>query len=167
MKRQARLRFVVQEHKGRNLHYDFRLEWAGVLKSWAVPKGPSMDPVDKRLAVQVEDHPLEHMDYEGIIPPETYGAGPVLIWDKGLFEPQEGDLDVFLSGGRITFRLEGKKLQGEFALVRLRKGAKGNEWLLMKKKDSHAQQGWKLLSLMTEERLRRLKVKAPPCSTVS
>jgi bifunctional non-homologous end joining protein LigD len=167
MESKPRLRFVVQEHQGKQLHYDFRLEMGGVLKSWAVPKGPSMDSADKRLALMVEDHPLEHMDYEGIIPANSYGGGPVLIWDRGTFEPSSERPEASLTLGRISFRLTGGKLKGGFTLMRLKKGAKGNEWLLIKKKDEHAETGWKLASEMTPERLRHLKEKIPPCSSLS
>jgi bifunctional non-homologous end joining protein LigD len=163
----SKLRFVVQEHRGRNLHYDFRLEIGGVLKSWAIPKGPSLDPAVKRLALMVEDHPLEHIDYEGIIPAKSYGAGPVLIWDRGTFEHKEEEPERSLSKGRLSFNLKGKKLKGGFTLMRLKKGTRGNEWLLIKKKDDQAQTGWILQSEMTGERLSRLKEKIPPCSTAS
>lgn len=160
-------RFVVQEHKGRNLHYDFRLEIGGVLKSWAIPKGPSLDPADKRLALMVEDHTLEHIEYEGIIPADSYGSGPVLIWDKGTFEHAEKEPEKSIEQGRISFQLVGGKLIGGFTLLRLRKGARGNEWLLIKKKDDHAKSGWKLETEMTEERIRSLKEKIPPCDAPS
>src|SRR5512135_2629514 len=108
--------FVVHEHHSKRLHFDLRLEMARVLKSWALPKGPSMNPADKRLAVQVEDHPLDYGDFEGIIPQGTYGAGPVLIWDSGIFEP-EGDPASGLERGKLTFTLKGRKLKGGFSLV--------------------------------------------------
>ncbi len=144
-------RFVVQMHHATRLHFDFRLEMAGVLKSWAVPKGPTLDPAEKRLAMMVEDHPLEYLDFEGIIPAGNYGAGTVMVWDLGTFEPLPGkDLAAMLEKGDLKFILDGEKLRGEFALVRMksrRPGSKGNEWLLLKKKDAHAQPGWKAESL--------------------
>jgi bifunctional non-homologous end joining protein LigD len=139
------LRFVVQKHEATRLHYDFRLELDGVLKSWAVPKGPSMNPQDKRLAMQVEDHPLDYRTFEGTIPEGNYGAGTVMVWDEGAYEPgHEGEADDSaeklrdgLERGRLTFRLHGKKLRGAFSLIRMARG-KGNEWLLIKKQDSFA-----------------------------
>jgi len=122
-------RFVVHEHRATHLHYDFRLEMGGVLRCWAVPKGPSMNPVDKRLAVAVEDHPLDYIDFEGTIPEGEYGAGVVKIWDRGTYSVLDQEKD------KIVFSLAGKKLKGNFALVRLKKGPKGNEWLLIKQKD--------------------------------
>jgi bifunctional non-homologous end joining protein LigD len=131
-------RFVVHEHHASRLHFDFRLEMKGVLRSWAVPKGPSMDPGEKRLAVEVEDHPLEYGDFEGIIPEGEYGAGRVVIWDGGTY----GLLEQ--TGEKIVFSMEGNKLRGNFALVRLRKSKTGKDWLLIKQKDNHALPGWKL-----------------------
>jgi bifunctional non-homologous end joining protein LigD len=126
--------FVVHEHHATHLHWDFRLESGGVFKSWAVPKGPSTNPVDKRLAIQVEDHSLEYGNFEGVIPEGEYGAGEVTIWDKGSYEPA-GDMEEGLRMGRISFILHGSRLTGEFTLVRFKKGAKGNEWLMIKKKE--------------------------------
>jgi len=131
-------RFVVHEHHASRLHFDFRLEMEGALRSWAVPKGPSMDPGEKRLAVEVEDHPLEYGDFEGIIPEGEYGAGRVVIWDGGTY----GLLEQ--TGDKIVFSMEGNKLRGNFALVRLRKSKTGKDWLLIKQKDKHALPGWKL-----------------------
>lgn len=128
------LRFVIQKHQATHLHYDFRLEVGGVLKSWAIPKGPSMDPSEKRLAVQVGDHTLEYGSFEGSIPEGQYGAGTVLIWDQGYYEPLV-DMVSGLKKGNITFCLYGKRLKGEFALVRMQKGSTGKEWLFIKKKE--------------------------------
>lgn len=133
-------RFVVQKHRATRLHYDFRLEQDGVLLSWAVPKGPSQSPADKRLAMQVEDHPVSYFDFEGIIPPDNYGAGTVMVWDVGTWEPL-GEPHEMLRKGDLKFRLHGQKLKGEFVLARMRSrrpGSKGTEWLLIKKRDEHA-----------------------------
>src|SRR5574337_2222808 len=111
--------FVVQKHAARRLHYDFRLELDGVLKSWAVPKGPSLEPGEKRLAVHVEDHPLEYAKFKGVIPEDQYGAGKVEIWDRGTWSP-DGDPHEGYDRGRLKFRLQGKKLHGGWALVRMR-----------------------------------------------
>jgi len=160
------LRFVVHEHKATQLHYDFRLEMGAVLKSWAIPKGPSMNPADKRLAVMVEDHPVEYIDFEGIIPEGSYGAGLVVVWDFGTFELTEpGDPEVQLKSGRFAFTLKGKKLKGGFALARFARGQTGKEWLLMKKKDQHANPTFTLKSELTPERQKTLAVKMPPCET--
>jgi bifunctional non-homologous end joining protein LigD len=135
-------RFVVQKHRATRLHYDFRLEMDGVLKSWAVPKGPSLDPADKRLAMQVEDHPVSYFDFEGIIPPGNYGAGTVMVWDVGTWEP-EGDAHAMLAKGDFKFRLDGDKLKGSFALIHIRSrkpGNKGTEWLLIKHRDAYVQE---------------------------
>ena len=141
------LQFVVQKHAASHLHYDFRLEMEGVLKSWAIPKGPSLNPADKRLAMQVEDHPFDYKDFEGIIPPGNYGAGTVMVWDEGTYEPleetngtkgaEEKALLKELRGGSLKFRLNGHKLKGEFALVRT-KGRGENSWLLIKHRDRYA-----------------------------
>jgi bifunctional non-homologous end joining protein LigD len=136
--------FVVQKHAARALHYDLRLELEGVLKSWAVPKGPSLNPAIKRLAVRVEDHPLDYQDFEGVIPEGNYGAGSVIVWDRGFYHhPAAGDrqeneqlLLEGLSKGNLKLVLAGEKLQGEFALVRTKMDEKS--WLLLKKKDGYA-----------------------------
>ena len=118
--------FVVHEHHASHLHWDFRLEVAGVLKSWAVPKGPSMNPADQRLAIQVADHALAYGSFEGIIPEGRYGAGRVIIWDSGTYEPLT-PMDEGLGRGHLSFVLSGRRLHGEFALVRLKRGATGRE----------------------------------------
>ena len=141
----SKLIFVVQRHKATNLHYDFRLELDGVLKSWAVPKGPSLNPKDKRLAMMVEDHPYNYKDFAGIIPEGNYGAGIVEIWDKGTYTDIENSsrevavkkLHEGLKTGNLKFQLFGKKLKGEFALVKL-KNTEDNSWLLIKHNDEFA-----------------------------
>ncbi len=159
-------RFVVHEHKATRLHYDFRLELGGVLKSWAVPKGPSMNPADKRLAVMVPDHPVEYIDFEGIIPEGNYGAGPVVVWDHGTYEPIEaGTPETQLRAGKLAFSLKGKKLKGGFALARFARGRTGKEWLLIKKNDEHTDPAWSLQSDLTPARLKRLAIKIPPCES--
>ena len=155
--RQAR--FVVQEHHARALHWDFRLEVGGVLASWAVPKGPSLNPADKRMAMRTEDHPLEYVDFEGVIPEREYGAGPMIVWDRGTYQnrterrgkavPMEEAIDA----GHIVIWLEGEKLSGAFALTRLAKG-KRERWLLVKKADEKADR-------------RRDPVKSMPRSVIS
>jgi bifunctional non-homologous end joining protein LigD len=141
-----KLIFVIQKHAASQLHYDFRLEMDGVLKSWAVPKGPTLDPSVKRLAMMVEDHPYNYHNFEGIIPEGEYGAGTVIVWDEGYYEPLElsskskKDQDKFLleqlEAGSLKIKLFGKKLQGEFALVHT-KGMGENSWLLIKHKDDY------------------------------
>lgn len=139
--------FVIQKHQASRLHYDFRLEMEGVLKSWAVPKGPSYDPTVRRLAMMTEDHPYDYAAFEGVIPAGNYGAGNVIIWDQGTWEFIEpGDDPVkALKSGKLTFRLKGKKMFGEWALVKIhgkpgpgRNSDKGNEWLLLKHRDQFA-----------------------------
>ena len=141
----ARLRFVVQKHAARSLHYDFRLELGGVFKSWAVTRGPSLDPADKRLAVEVEDHPLDYGDFEGSIPAGQYGGGTVMLWDRGYWTPEAGgDPDAALKAGDLKFSLDGKKLRGSWVLVRMRRdrlGGKRTNWLLIKHKDAAARPG--------------------------
>jgi bifunctional non-homologous end joining protein LigD len=141
----ARLRFVIQKHAARRLHYDFRLELDGVFKSWAVAKGPSLDPHDKRLAVEVEDHPLEYGDFEGTIPEGQYGGGTVQVWDRGYWENESsGSAKAALRRGNLKFRLDGQRLKGNWVLVRMRRDvARGqhNNWLLIKHHDSFARAG--------------------------
>ncbi|WBV50719.1 DNA polymerase ligase N-terminal domain-containing protein [Chryseobacterium gambrini] len=145
-KSKDQLIFVIQRHAASRLHYDFRLEMDGVLKSWAVPKGPSLDPKDKRLAMMVEDHPYDYKDFEGNIPEGNYGAGQVEIWDSGTYEPldnnsklsDEKELLKELHAGSLKFILHGKKLKGEFALVKM-KNTEENSWLLIKHKDDFAE----------------------------
>ena len=146
----GQLIFVVQRHKASHLHYDFRLEMDGVLKSWAVPKGPSLYPKDKRLAMMVEDHPYDYKDFKGVIPEGNYGAGIVEIWDKGTYTALTDDknandiklLKAGLKSGNLKFVLKGKKLKGEFALVKIKNayGDKDNVWLLIKHNDKFASQ---------------------------
>jgi bifunctional non-homologous end joining protein LigD len=139
--------FCVQRHDATRLHYDFRLEIDGVLKSWAVPKGPSLDPGVKHLAAHVEDHPVEYGDFEGNIPAGNYGAGSVMLWDRGTFELLDGmPGDEQIKRGDLKFRLHGEKLNGDFALVLMKGRGKGNEWLIIKKKDEFATPGWDIES---------------------
>ncbi len=136
-------RYVIQKHAARRTHFDFRLEHDGVLKSWAVTRGPSLDPGQKRLAVRTEDHPLEYGGFEGVIPKGEYGGGPVMIWDEGTWEPI-GDPDEGLKKGDLKFRLHGKRLKGDWVLVRMKKdrtGGKRENWLLIKKRDAYAGDG--------------------------
>ena len=162
------LRFVVHEHHATHLHYDFRLEMGGVFKSWAVPKGPCMNPAEKRLAIMVEDHLLEYGEFEGIIPEGQYGAGAVVIWDEGTYLPaEEGDPQAQLQRGRFSFELKGRKLKGGFSMALLRGKGKGNQWLLMKKKDEQANPTFKREVVLTEEKREKLEVKIPPCETDS
>jgi bifunctional non-homologous end joining protein LigD len=137
------LNFVVHEHHASHLHFDFRLEMEGVLKSWAVPKGPSMNPADKRLAVMVENHDLEYGEFEGTIPEGEYGAGEVVIWDKGTYALVSGSID----SGKLEFRLNGTKLNGIFVLARMK--GKQKEWLLIKKRDAYADPSFRLRTVLT------------------
>ncbi|OFW40173.1 MAG: hypothetical protein A3J29_00235 [Acidobacteria bacterium RIFCSPLOWO2_12_FULL_67_14b] len=134
----APLFFCVQKHLASHLHYDLRLEWNGVLLSWAVPKGPSIDPKDKRLAMHVEDHPFDYGTFEGVIP-EGYGAGIVMLWDRGTWEPEQDDVDAAMRKGEIKFRLNGYKLKGSWVLVKTHGFAGApNSWLLIKHRDDWA-----------------------------
>ena len=157
------MRFVVHEHHARQLHYDFRLEMAGVLKSWAVPKGPSLNPADKRLAVMVDDHSMEYFDFEGIISPGQYGAGIVVVWDSGSYSLLEGNDPVkAIERGKIVFDLRGKILKGGFTLLKM-KGRGENNWLLIKKKDEHRQAIWTPQKALTREKKSTLRERTPPC----
>jgi bifunctional non-homologous end joining protein LigD len=133
------LAYVIQKHQASHLHYDFRLEWNGVLLSWAVPKGPSLDPAVKRLAMQVEDHPLAYGDFEGAIPEGEYGGGTVMVWDHGTWTPEVPDVNAALEKGDLKFTLHGAKLKGSWVLVRTRGfGGKRSSWLLIKHRDRFA-----------------------------
>jgi bifunctional non-homologous end joining protein LigD len=166
------LRFVVQKHAARRLHYDFRLEAGGVLKSWAIPKGPSLNPADKRLATRVEDHAVEYGSFEGVIPEGEYGAGEVIVWDQGSYLPEEEGEPLpadrraaeeivrhGLAKGKLTVHLHGEKLKGSWALVKMRRGE--HDWLLIKHRDEHADptrdilaEGRSVLSGITIEELK-------------
>ena len=150
-------RFVVHEHDSSHLHYDFRLELEGVLRSWVIPKGPSMNPSEKRLALLVQDHALDYIDFEGVIPQGHYGAGAVVIWDRGSYELLEQEQ------GKVGFVLKGQKLKGAFTLMRLKGRGKGNEWLLIKRKDEYALPNWKLETTLTPERQGQLRERIPSC----
>jgi len=137
----AALAYVIHKHQASHLHYDFRLEWRGVLLSWAVPKGPSLDPSVKRLATRVEDHPLEYGGFEGVIPESEYGGGTVMLWDRGTWTPEVEDVDAALEKGDLKFTLHGKKLRGSWVLVRTKLGYGGSkkpQWLLIKHRDRYA-----------------------------
>jgi bifunctional non-homologous end joining protein LigD len=137
----SELLYVIQKHRASQLHYDFRLEWRGVLLSWAVPKGPSLDPSVKRLASHVEDHPVEYGGFEGVIPEGEYGGGTVMLWDRGTWTPEVEDVDAALEKGDLKFALAGKKLRGSWVLVRTKLGYGGSakpQWLLIKHRDRYA-----------------------------
>jgi bifunctional non-homologous end joining protein LigD len=132
--------YVIQKHRASRLHYDFRLQWNGTLLSWAVPKGPSLDPSVKRLAMQVEDHPIDYANFEGVIPAGEYGGGTVMVWDTGTWEPEQPDVNAALEKGDFKFTLHGKKLKGSWVLVRTRGfgGSSKPTWLLIKHRDKFA-----------------------------
>jgi bifunctional non-homologous end joining protein LigD len=171
VEKRSKHRFVVQCHRATRLHYDFRLELDGVLKSWAVPKGPSLDPNDKRLAMQVEDHPVSYFDFEGTIPGGNYGAGTVMVWDVGTWEPlspvpvdgqyvpgTDKEAEAMLANGDLKFRLSGKRLKGDFGLIHMkarRPGSKGTEWLLIKKKDDEVVSGFDIEQYSTSVLTKR------------
>ncbi len=138
-------RFVIHEHHARNLHFDLRLEIGGVLKSWAVPKGPSLDPLDKRLAIEVPDHSLSYVNFEGTIDEGKYGAGEVRIWDDGTYETEIDPLKQF-NEGKIVFLLFGLKLRGEFVLVKMKN--RGKNWLLIKTDDDFVNRKWELETVL-------------------
>ena len=138
-------RFVVQRHRATRLHYDFRLELGGVLVSWAVPRGPSLDPQRRRLAVHVEDHPIDYFDFEGTIPKREYGARDVIVWDWGTWSADTStpDADLALEAGELKFRLDGEKLRGGFILLRMRwTDEPKDQWLLIHRRDTDATRGW-------------------------
>src|SRR6266404_1880183 len=159
--------FVVQKHRATRLHYDFRLAIDGTLKSWAVPKGPSQSHADKRLAVMTEDHPLDYANFEGKIPEGNYGAGTVMVWDRGAFR-LEGNLGALkqLEKGEIKFSLNGEKLRGSFVLVKLKHSEKGNEWLMIKHKDAAEDSTWNIDehdgSALTGRTIEEIKEELPP-----
>lgn len=138
-KKQDALIYVIQKHRATALHYDFRLEWNGVLLSWAVPKGPSLDSSVKRLAMQVEDHPVEYASFEGVIPEGEYGGGTVMVWDQGTWTPESPDVNAALAKGDLKFTLLGKKLKGSWVLVRTHGwgSSSGKSWLLIKHRDQY------------------------------
>jgi bifunctional non-homologous end joining protein LigD len=138
-----KLLYIVQKHRASRLHYDFRLEWRGVLLSWAIPKGPSLDPSVKRLAAAVEDHPVEYGGFEGVITEGEYGGGTVMLWDRGTWTPEDSDVDASLEKGELKFSLAGKKLRGSWVLVRTKLGygrSSKPQWLLIKHRDQFASQ---------------------------
>jgi bifunctional non-homologous end joining protein LigD len=163
--------FLVQKHQATSLHYDFRLEIGGVLVSWAVPKGPSLNPAHKRLAIQTEDHPIEYANFEGIIPEGQYGAGTVMLWDKGTYDTDpDGSAAEQLAQGELKFFLHGKKLQGGFVLIRT--GLRGasargqRSWLLIKRQDEYADRSWNVdrydWSVLTGRSLEEIAAGVPP-----
>lgn len=164
--------FVVQKHDASRLHYDFRLEIDGVLASWAVPKGPSLNPADKRLAIRTEDHPIEYADFEGVIPKGQYGAGTVMVWDRGTYEPEgNASPEQQLSQGEVKAVLHGRKLHGAFVL--LQPGKRGfaagqkERWLLIKRRDQYADPSWRIedpaldRSVITGRTLKAIEERLP------
>ena len=159
--------FVVQKHRATRLHYDFRLAIDGTLKSWAVPKGPSLNSADKRLAVQTEDHPLDYANFEGKIPEGNYGAGTVMVWDRGTFSViGDASASKQIERGEIKFNLNGEKLRGSFVLVKLKHSEKGNEWLFIKHKDANEDPAWNIDehdgSVLTGRTLEEIAEELPP-----
>jgi bifunctional non-homologous end joining protein LigD len=160
--------FVVQKHAASRLHYDFRLAVNGVLVSWAVPKGPSMTPADKRLAVRTEDHPLEYAKFEGMIPPGQYGAGIVMVWDLGKYEPLEDQPpEEQLALGKVQIVLQGEKLRGGFTLIQIKKSGRRDYWLLIKSRDEYADPSWDIdsarfdRSVLTGRTMKEIKEGKP------
>jgi bifunctional non-homologous end joining protein LigD len=158
----SKRRFVIQEHHATRLHWDFRLEMEGVMKSWAVPKGPSMNPNDKHLAVMVEDHPIEYNEFQGEIPAGNYGAGEVRKWDHGTYTPVGSTpIEEQLESGKLTFTMHGKKLKGEFHMVQTRSTGDDRNWLLFKTRDKYADEEWEMKRILNYgskfERMREKK----------
>src|SRR6185369_11633005 len=147
--RNKQLSYLIQKHDATRLHYDFRLELDGVLLSWAVTKGPSLDPADKRLAVRTEDHPLSYGTFEGTIPKGQYGGGTVMLWDEGTWEPK-GDPRAGLQKGHLSFTLHGERLKGDWELVRMHGDAKKENWLLIKAKDAEARSNGQSTGLLDD-----------------
>lgn len=157
-KRDGKLRFVVHHHAAQNDHFDFRLEWEGVMPSWVIPKGPSFDPGDKRLAIKVEDHPLDYRNFEGTIPEDEYGGGTVMIWDEGTWQPQDdAAAGSGIKEGELKFTLEGERLTGKWVLIKMHGKASngGKNWLLIKEKDKHAKADADLSGYRTSVRTGR------------
>jgi bifunctional non-homologous end joining protein LigD len=155
----VRRRFVIHEHHATRLHFDLRLEMDGVLRSWAVPKGPSLDPADKRLAVLVPDHSLSYIDFEGEISEGSYGAGQVRIWDDGHYETKY-DAGRMFTEGKIVFTIFGLKLRGEFNLVRMTARGQENNWLLIKSSDAYANKEWKIETILPPKTRKKVQRKA-------